>query len=300
MDTKPIDWDPRIVKCIFVGRAGSGKTNGYPDFPKPMIVIDTDAKIHTIKYLRKDKVKIKKLDSYHDFKPDDLENIQYIRADARNFEAMDRDLRMILKDPPMSPNGTPGTFVIDSLTSIADNTINYSLAQRESSGKSTGVIKIPDLPEWLAESMYLSSLFTDVKALPCHAILTAHMVITTRDVMASKADRARGAPGLVTKETKQLMTGGTKIGAKVPVYFDEVWNFQGIPSVDYGSPPERVVFTSITDECDIGRTKLPLPYKIDLTYNYNNPGLSLWDHVEKAIGEVINVIEGDGLPTTEE
>lgn len=87
------------------------------------------------------------------------------------------------------------------------------------------------------------------------------------------------------------MTGGTKIGAKIPVYFDEVWNFQSIPSIDYGKPPERVAFTSTTEECDITRTKLPLPYRIDLTYDGSSDKPTLWDHVSKAIEEVVDALE---------
>src|SRR5207245_8092874 len=85
-------------------------------------------------------------------------------------------LKAIIANPPM--NGElSGTWTIDSLTAIADGAISYSLSMRgESRGKkSTGVIPIPDLPEWLSESMFLSSLMTEVKSLPCNFVLTAHI-----------------------------------------------------------------------------------------------------------------------------
>jgi hypothetical protein len=154
-----------------------------------------------------------------------------------------------------------------------------------------GIVPIPDLPEWLGESMFLSSLFTDVQLLPCNVVLTAHMVITEREVMASAADRRKGLSG-GNKVTKQLMTGGTKIGNKIPVYFSEVWNAQAIANLSAGDPPSRQLFTVITEECDFVRTKLPLPPIIDYTYDYDNPPESVWSIVNKARIEAERMMNG--------
>lgn len=270
------------VRVIIVGKAGAGKTVVIRDFPKPHYVHDTDNKLYTLKYLLKDQVSLKQIDSYNDFDFENLTDIQFVRAKSREFDATYRDLKSVLLNPPMAPDGTPGTFTQDSLTSLADAAINYGLSTRAETGKSMGVIPIPDLPEWLGESMFLSSLFTDLKDLPCNVIVTAHMVITEREVMASKAERKSGISG-GTKVTKQLMTGGTKIGAKIPVYFSEVWSAQAIPSVYSGQPPQRIISTVMNDECDLVRTKLSLPPIIDVTYDPNvvkNP--SLWEIVDAA------------------
>jgi len=277
------------IRVIIVGKAGSGKTCIYYDWPKPHIVNDSDGKVHTLKYLMKDKIHLKQIEKYDDFDYEDMVNIQYIKAKTRGFDATYGNLRDILNRPPINPKtGEPGTFTQDSLTSLADASIKYGLNQRPQEGKSMGIVPIPDLPEWLGESMFLSSLFTDVQLLPCNVILTAHMVITEREVMSTKADRARGIGG-GTKVTKQLMTGGTKIGNKIPVYFDEVWNAQAIPNIEQGEKPHRRLYTVITEECDFVRTKLPLPSEIDYSFDYNNPSPSVWSIVNAARKEAEGV-----------
>lgn len=268
------------VKTIFVGAAGSGKTIAYRDFPRPLLVQDTDNKVYTIRYLFDDRFPMKELKDYSEFDTDS-NDIQFIKVNSQNFEAYYRDTKAILTSPPMR-DGKPGTWVLDSLTSIADNTINYGLAMRPGTGKSMGVVPIPDLPEWMGESMFLSSLFTDVKNLPCHVVLTAHLVTTERELMVSKAERLQGLSG-GKKITRQLMTGGTKIGAKIPVYFSEVWNFQSVPPIDYGGKPSKVVYTSTTEECDIARTKLPLDYSIDITFDPQIDRPTLWQTVQAAM-----------------
>lgn len=285
-------FDP--VRVIIVGRPSAGKTILYYDWPKPHCVCDADGKIKNIKYLLRDRVSLKEIKSYDEFDFSDMKNIQYIPSKVQSFDSLYSNLRDILRDPPMNKEtGEPGTFTMDSLTSIADQAVSYGLAQRSGAGgKSMGIVPIPDLPEWLGESMFLSSLFTDVQLLPCNVVLTAHMVITEREVMASKGDRAKGLSG-GTKITKQLMTGGTKIGNKIPVYFSEVWNAQAFPNLEFGGQPERKLSTVITEECDFVRTKLPLPAVIDYTYNYDNPPEeSVWQIVRKAQEEAERMMNG--------
>ena len=293
-----LDWvldvslDP--VKSIIVGRPGVGKTGMLDEWPKPMIYMDHDGKIKTLKFLKRKRVKLKELKSYSDFDNKDMVSIQYISAKTMGFDSTYANLRDILLNPPVNPDTEePGTFILDSLTSLADSSINYGLTQRSTSGKSMGIVPIPDLPEWLGESMFLSSLFTDIQFLPCHVVLTAHMVITEREIMSTKADRAKGIGG-GTKVTKQLMTGGTKIGNKIPVYFSEVWNAQAIPNIEHGKPPIRKLYTVITEECDFVRTKYKLPEEIDYTYDYNNPdsNVNVWAIIDAARREAEGEIDG--------
>lgn len=279
------------LKTIFGGQPGTSKTVQIYDYPRPMIVANIDRKIHTINYLFK-KVVTKKLPDYSAFRPDE-KLIQHIPLQAREFGTIESTLNQIIADPPMSENGDPGVFVVDSLTTLADNTIKYTLSMRGEAGKSIGVIQIPDLPEWLGESMFLGSLFTDLKDLPCHVILIGHMTVTERDVMVTKAEKKAGASGGTTRKvTRQLTTGGTKIGAKVPVWFDEVYNFQNIPSSYIGEQGRRMVFTGPTEEMPFARNKLGLPYQCDITYPYNvqntngETGRPLFDYIKDAMAEL--------------
>jgi len=270
------------VRVIFVGRASSGKSLGYADFPRPHLVQDIDNKVEeTFLYFYRGRVPIKRIDNYAQFDTEDLTNIQYI--EVKDFEPMYQDMKQILANPPA------GTWTIDSLTAIADGAISYSLSQRGKVGKSTGVIPIPDLPEWLSESMFLSSLMTEVKSLPCNFVLTAHISIVEREIMTTKDEKRQNpfAAGVTTKVTKQVMTGGTKIGAKIPTYFSEIWNFKAIPPSNPLDKPALQDDTGPTDDYDQTRTKFPLDYEIDVTVKDGETKPSLWQIVDAARRSVI-------------
>lgn len=270
---------PDPLHAIFVGRAGSGKTCAISEAPRPTIVVDVDNKIRTLAYMYP-KLELKQLGSYADFDRTDLSSVQYININS--FDLMFSSFNAIAMSPPIAPNGEVGTFVMDSLRSIAYSAINYSISMRGGGGKSTGLIPIPDLPEWMAESMFLESVMHQSRRIPCNVILTAHMVIIEREIMTSKADRAKGAPSAGTKVTRQLLTGGTKVAEGIPTHWDEIYNFQAVPSTIYGQPPVHAVFTRVTEECPLARTKFKtLPFELDIT----DPSPSLWSHVARAMEE---------------
>lgn len=275
------------VRVIFVGRASSGKSLGYADFPRPHLVQDIDNKVEeTFLYFFRGRVPIKRIDNYAQFDPENLTDIQYI--EVKDFEPMYQDMKQIIANPPMN-GANPGTWTVDSCTAIADNAIGYSLSMRGRSGKQTGVIPIPDLPEWLSESMFLSSLMSEVKSLTCNFVLTAHISIVEREIMTTKDEKRNNpfAAGTTTKVTKQIMTGGTKIGAKIPTYFSEIWNFKAIPPSNPLDKPEFKVYTGPTDDYDQARTKFPLPYEIDVTVKEGEDKPSLWQIVDAARRSVI-------------
>lgn len=275
------------VRVIFVGKPSSGKSLGLYDFPRPHLIQDIDNKVEeTFLYFFRGRVPIRRIDNYAQFDPENMRDIQYIEVSA--FDPMYQDIKQILANPPINPKTSlPGTWTIDSLSAIADNAINYSLSMRGKTGKQTGVIAIPDLPEWLSESMFLSSLMSEVKTLPCNFVLTAHIYIVEREIMTTKDEKRTNpfAAGTTTKITKQVMTGGTKIGAKIPMYFSEIWNFRAIPPANPLDPAQYIVYTIPTDEFDQTRTKFPLDHEIDITYAPDKP--SLWQIVDAARNSVV-------------
>lgn len=276
------------LKTIFAGGPGTSKTVQIHGYPRPMIVANIDRKVHTMNHLFREKL-TKKLAGYHEYDP--MEKlVQHIPLPKGDFPKIDAELRAIIEKPPMNENGEPGTFVIDSLSTLTDHTLFYALDMRQRSGKSVGLIQIPDFPEWHAEHMFLASLLTECKDMPCHVILIGHIWTTTRTKMLSGAEKSRTGAAEETIITRQMTTGGSKIGAKIPVWFDECYNFVNIPSTYQNEPPRRVVYSSATDEVPFARTKLPLPYKMDVTYPYyqetTDPeapvGKPLWDYVKEA------------------
>jgi hypothetical protein len=254
------------MKIIFVGKAGSGKTlTSLIQCPKPALLVDFDDKIDPLE-CRRYGVYIKHIDDYDAFDRGDTKNVQVIRIPANDYDKLHSVMASFLRDP-----FEKGIIILDSLSSIADDTINYSMRLRGvGKGKMVGIIDIPDMTEWLAESMFLSSLFIDLKSVPCHVVLLAHMTVVYRENIMK--------PNEEVKPDKQLLTGGTKIAAKIPTYFNEIWNFQQVPSPFHGEKPTHKVFTKATQECDLARTKSILPYMLDVTY----PEYNLWDQVREA------------------
>lgn len=257
-----------LIKAIFVGRAGSGKTNAYHDIcaltGKPALVIDTDTKIHTIKYLWKDDAPIKKIESHDEFDPANTTEIQHIPIGNRSWATMDKALRAITEQA-LIPEG--GTLVLDSLSSLAFSTMDYLLSFRgdgrsvnNKTTKSIGDIVIPDIPEHQGEASYLRSIFTEIRDLPINVILTAHMTVATSTAIGGSG--ANAAP----KETRTLMTGGPKSAASIPIFFDEIYAFESAPPRIRGvERPSYTAYSGPTSEIEIARTKLPLPYEMCIT-----------------------------------
>jgi hypothetical protein len=231
----------RFVGC-FMSIPGKGKSIAAASFPKPMLIIDMDGRIRSV------------LRFYQRFFPAELEGIEY--ETITQFVRMSERWKKLLESCPYK------TLIHDGLTMTGDVILDYTLSRRgldRDGGEKLGIIDVPDLPDYKAESKVLKDILIAIERLPkVHFILTAHIM----KVEVQKFQKG----GTVTEIHESLLTGGRKVGALLGGRFDEIYRFETAASANVAkaSVPAYVCRTQMIGESPV-KTTLPLPPTIDWT-----------------------------------
>lgn len=222
---------------LFKGPSGAGKTIGWGSWPGKILVYDIDKRLKPLlKFYKNDLAELeKKLE---------IEDVRDLLGFMNHFQ-------QLVDDPN---NGGFNLVVIDGLTFLADHAIQFARdIAGGKKGKSIGGIQLPGLEEFGAESTMLTRFVLGGKQLRCNFILTAHLSII--DVKA--------LDGSITNEYV-LVTGGKKVGAKIPGLFDEEYYFTTENAMDASKPVKRIIWTESTGLVS-AKTALNLPKKIEWT-----------------------------------
>ena len=187
--------------------------------------------------------------------PEIIANIEYDRFSNYNDAA--EKLQHIID---YEPNKYTGGVVWDTLTTCVDSiltqvqTIKGADPNKKGKLKMVGGIQVGDIEDYNAESAALTRMIQAAKFhLPVHFLMLAHVV-------RIETPQLKGG----IKITRQLLTAGKKVAAKLPAYFDESWHL----TADEGSSSlggnKYLVRTTASGE-DWARTSLPLPATMDVT-----------------------------------
>jgi hypothetical protein len=229
---------------LFVGPVGASKTVSAlswmfdkPD--KPVYIYDIDGRLRSVrKFYRKE----------------DLERVETHKYGPQNFEKLIRHFEKLQDNCPY------GLVIMDGLTSMGDQIINYMLSLRgaggdkEGKGKRAGVIEMAGPEDFGGEARGLSMMLDIARSLPCHFILTAHYLTVTYEDQVTKK----------THVQNMLVTAGKKVAAKVPIYFDEMYYFSLESAMSPDAPPKYVVRTSGGSDF-AAKTALPIKPKYNIT-----------------------------------
>ena len=98
-----------------------------------------------------------------------------------------------------------GTFVIDSLTMMAEALMNKLVKRAIKGDRTPGV---PILQDWMIQMITLQNVLKEVTSLPCDVLITAHNDIDKDEVTG----KISAGP---------MVTG--KLKARLPIIFDELW-----------------------------------------------------------------------------
>lgn len=239
----------KYIFALFTGEPGTGKTVGAGSFPGEIYFFDLDGRMAPLRKMYPDRSDIE----YDTFGPDD-----FARFWSKLLAICDRE------------HGKYKTIVIDSLTALARMLINFSIQNRGSNPKlKMGPIDLTSIEDFGGEGRALGKIMDYLRVLHkqgINVILTAH-VIQTEMVDITAKDKKKSV-------TRSLMTGGKKIAAEIPAYFDEVWNFNTEANMD-GS--NDFYISTVRDGLDYAKTALPLPAKIVWTKE------SLYEKVMKEV-----------------
>lgn len=250
------------VMGIFKGESGTGKTIAACSFPQPLKVWSLDDRMKSAAmYLRE-----------HNHPVDQIEVQAYGADDFVRFIDTFGEAAEQFSGEATFRSGEPfKTFVLDGLTSLGTMILTYCMSIRgvHKSGKERqkGIIRLPEIEDFMGESNALEKILSYARQINerAHFIMTAHVVISKMFDIESKQ----------YKESRSLLTGGAKVAAKVPIYFDEIWHFEA--DTEFSEEGGNSVYKARTQHAgrDFARTALPLPSVMEWTNSI------LWPQVEK-------------------
>lgn len=154
------------------------------------------------------------------------------------------------------------TIIVDSITSMGDAVnrqtlkVKYGTTTRggAEAGKRIGGIAVNTIEDFNAETSAFQELIALTKDIhqfhKVNVILIAHVIQTDQK-----------SPDGKTHFSRQLVTGGKKIAAKIPAYCTEVYHFNIKTEFEVGAGGKYSLLTEHTGD-DFARTSLDLPGEI--------------------------------------
>jgi len=256
-------------KALFIGKPKTSKTVQAASWvfdplctpQKRVLLIDLDGRAAPIVNFYPNKL--------------DLIERKYYSSKPVDFEKLKTDIENLQENCPYS------TVIFDGLTMLGENLINYMISLRggqqnpedKIKGKKRGVLELAGVEDFGGEARGMAQILNIVDILPCNFIMTAHfIVVENTNVMTGK-----------TTTTKQLMTAGKKVAARIPIGFDEIYFFEKRGGFVASEPPRFKVITQGDEEMFAG-TVLPLEREMDVTMNSNDSkDKCLYAQIQKAM-----------------
>lgn len=234
---------------LFKGDPGTGKSPAACSWPEPYL-FDVDGRIQSTAQYWRGKKKI----AYDNY--------------INNYPAIMEKIDKLIDRNPYQ------TVIMDGITTVA-RAIQRACFQSRQSGATfrdregntrqyinmianpmTGFKGIPklEIDDYMAENNGiiqmldgLRSLWNDGKG--CNVIVIGHVISSDQ----------KDLKGRITT-TRRLITGGTKIAAEIPIYFNEAYHF----NVEAYADRKFQIYTRNEGD-DWAKTSLPIPDKIDFT-----------------------------------
>ena len=155
------------------------------------------------------------------------------------------------------------TIVIDSLTSMADMTLRQTMKVKygvtrqsgQAAGKLVAGIAVNEIEDYNAESSALNELIALTKDI--HNFHKVNVILIAHVVKAEYRDTTKKT----THISRQIVTAGKNVAAKIPAYCGEVYHFNIDQGFVEGQGGDYTVLTTHTGD-DFARTALELPSKI--------------------------------------
>jgi hypothetical protein len=255
--------------CMFKGEPGTRKSTQALSFPGPQFWFSWDRKMSGI-YLPMKKWGI------------DPKTITY-----EDYEDWNKPKMQLEKFQSQCPYKT---IIIDSVTSMADMTLRQTVRLKygktrssgATAGKLVGGIAVNEIEDYNAESSALQELIALTKDI--NAFHKVNIILIAHVVKAEYRDTAKN----VTHISRQIVTAGKNVAAKIPAYCGEVYHFNIKTGFDASQGGAYSLLTEHTGD-DFARTALGLDKEIIFG---NDPLYDKW------IKPAITKMKADYVPAT--
>ncbi len=240
------------LNVLLKGDPGTGKTPIACSFPTPLLLFDCDFRARSLNLFFKND-------------PERIKQIEVVQP--KSFEEVRSRLELIASE--RKPRYK--TIVVDPLTTFADMTMRNVL-EIKGAGRKIGNVKVAGIQDYGDESAILNEVIYHLRNIyqthSINTILVAHVVTSEeKDLKEQK-----------TVYSRSLLTGGKKIGSKLPSYFDEVWHTY--VRSDLKGRPEFVLQTRHTG-FDFARTGLDLPDELVFSNYEHAPEKFFYEAIKK-------------------
>lgn len=196
------DYTPtEALMYLFKSESGCGKTTAIGSFPEPIYIASCDGRIAPLKHN------------------------PLLRNRNIEFDIYTSYSKLAAKLEELSTYCPYKTVAVDPLTGLARLAIDHLFSNRgaptkdDKSPRAVGGIPVMGINEYNGESSAIASMLLNLRIIRnkgANTILTSHVVTSEVKQLDGK---------YVT--TRRLLTGGNKIAAEIPSYFDEVYHFYG-------------------------------------------------------------------------
>jgi len=233
---------------LFKGDPGTAKSPAAASYPEPYI-LDLDGRIASVASYWKGKKAVKY---------DTIIN---------NYPLLCEKMESLIRYNPF------GTVILDSITTLARSlhTLIFEARgagaqarEKDEEGRKRiylnaakipnkfGGIPVLEIDDYKTESTGIIQILDGCRVLwnggkGCNVIVIAHVIEVENRDLKNRVTR-----------TRAIMTGGRKIAAEIPVYFNEAYHF-------YNTPAGGFEIVTKSDGEDWAKTSLPLPDRIDFT-----------------------------------
>lgn len=233
------------LKLLLLGDSGAGKTTFAASGPGRVQIADFDGKVSSAaQYLRENN-------------PSQLDQVNYTDyASIGKFgdkelaaHKFNQDMGQLAKDL-----GEVRTFVLDSLTTFSDASMEYLLKSNPGVKRFvTQGAQIPVLQDYQMARIWFKQMLTALLSLKCHVIVTAHIQVD-KDELTGQIIRS------------PMMAG--KLSRELPIYFEEVWRAYRDERGEYWAQTQ-------SDRSFVCRSQIPgLPNPVKLDWNEINKYLT--------------------------
>lgn len=228
--------------CLFKGEPGTRKSTQALSFPGPQFWFSWDRKMNGI-FLPMKKWGI------------DPKTVKY--QDFDDWNKPKQELEKLQIQCPYK------TLVFDSVTSMADMTLRQTTrlkygktrASGAQAGKLVAGIAVNEIEDYNAESAALQELIALTKDI--NAYHKVNVILIAHVVKAEYRDTTKN----VTHISRQIVTAGKNVAAKIPAYCLEVYHFNIKRGMVEGSGGDYSLLTEHTGD-DFARTALGLDREI--------------------------------------
>ncbi len=246
---------------IFMGATKSGKKTAIASFPKPIYIFDLDGRINGIKgsnHVSTDGI------TYDYYPPNDK---------AITFDRITNQLRLFQQKAQQgqleyqtiafcSFTGLTRNFMLDSVRLTHEIDIKTKTVIR---GNYLDKLELAGPEDYKYESTATSNIVSYLRGLPCHVIISAHMVPIFGKPLKKNGEPDQFAESIKTGERIHLRD---KISADILIYFDHVFSFKKqvigdriLHKVRFRGENEGTTFVQLPDG-EVEITNIPLYPKI--------------------------------------